>query len=190
MYTPALTQKILHFVHVVYSHIQYGTHSKQWLFSDAEFIGLFNGSTLFAVKYEVNCHILYINFSLWRAKEQMFFLGFQSTSYRFRDLILAYFKLIQYYTFHHSSLQHNPHIVTWSSAKLGVIHDSCWEVGPSWHEKLYLQWNVLAVIDNLIPVLITYGYMKSTPYRSTQKHCLCFYIFPQNILKFHIWKCF
>jgi hypothetical protein len=135
LYTPALTQKILHFVHTVYSHIQYGTHSKQWLFLDAEFIGLFNGSALFTVRYKVNCHILYINFSLQRAKEQMFFLGFQSTSHRFRDLILAHFRLIQNYTFHHSSLQHKPHIVTWSSAELGVIHVERWGQAEIKHWK-------------------------------------------------------
>ena len=67
------------------------THSI-W-FPHTEFIGLYNGSTLFSVRFVVNCHIQYINFSLQRAKEHMFFLGFQCTSYRFRDLILAYFRL-------------------------------------------------------------------------------------------------
>ena len=188
VHTPALILKILHFVHVVYSHIPYGSHSKQW-FSYAEFIGFYNGSTLFSVRCELNRHIQYVNFCLQRAKEHMFFLGFQCTSYRFRDLIFIYFRLIQNYTFHHSSLQHI-HCYLKLSRTRG---DSCWEVRGklTWNtEKLSLQWNVLAMIYNLIPVLILYGYMKSTPYRSTWNHCLRFYIFLQNILKFHIWRCF
>jgi len=136
IYTPVLTLKILHFVHVVYSHIPYGTHSKQWLFSYAEFIGLYNGGTLFSVRYEVNHHIQYINFSLERAKEHMFFLGFQYTSYRFRDLMVAYFRLIQNYTFHDSSLQRNRHTVTWSSAELEVIHVERWGQADVKHWKM------------------------------------------------------
>lgn len=135
IYTPALTLKIPHFAHLVYSHIPYGSHSKQWLFSYTEFIGLYNGSTLFSVRYVVNRHIQYINFSLQRAKEHMLFLGFQCISYRFRDLLLAYFRLIQNYTFHHSLLQHNAHTVTWSSAELKVIHVERWGQADVKHWK-------------------------------------------------------
>lgn len=113
---------------------------------------------------------------VFKGLKNMFFLGFQCTSYRFIYLILACFRLIQNYTFHHSSLQHNPHTVTWSSTELEVVRGGSklmWNT-----EKLYLQWHVLPMIYNLIPLPILYGYMKSTPYQSTQKHCLCFYIFP------------